>query len=288
MWWLAGTVVLLLLGCGAATLRGSDGGAGQGGTGAGGQAGGAGTGGAAGAASGDGSVTPTWCTQQPLPPGVDAADSTCLDFDDGHLPSGGGWTVVTAVQGTSLLTMQRASSLPYSWQTSVSTGDGSKAALVWHDAGAQPIASVTVAIDVSPATVQGLAAPWTGSVSLMCVGLGSGRACVQYTVADDTSFATAYTGYYVTMEYDGGAPTFNEYQIYGTLQANIWTRIQMQITASSELVQVTIPGTTNVPVMGHFDADTAVDVTVGPETSGATSGWSGYLDNVVADVMRSK
>ena len=99
----------------------------------------------------------------------------------------------------------------------------------------------------------------------------------------DTSFATAYTGYYLTMEYDGGGVTFNEYQLYGTLQANIWTRVQMQITASSELVQITIPGTTNAPITGHFDPDTAVDVTVGPETSGATSGWSGYLDNIVVE-----
>jgi hypothetical protein len=231
---------------------------------------------------------PTWCAQQTVPPGVDAADSTCLDFDDGQLPSAGGWAAMTANQGVSVPTMQRASSLPYSWQTSVSTGDGSKAALVWHDAGAQQIASATVAVDVSPATAQGLAAPWTGSVSLMCLEIGSGHACLQYTVSDDTSFATAYTGYYVTIEYDGGAATFNEYQVYGTLQANIWTRIQMQVTASSELVQITIPGATNLPVMGHFDVDTAVDVTVGPESSGATSGWSGYLDNVVVDVMRSK
>ena len=231
-------------------------------------------------------MTPTWCTQKSPPSGVAAADSTCVDFDDGKISSGGGWTVMTANQGTSAPTMQRASSLPYSLQTSVSIGDGSKAALVWHDVGAQPIASVTVAADVSPVG-QGLVTPWTGSVSLLCVDLGSGHACLAYTMGVDTSFATAYTGYYLKMEYDGGGVSFNEYQIYGALQANIWTRVQMQITASSELIQITIPGTTNASITGRFDPDTAVDVTVGPETSGATSGWSGYLDNIAVDVTRS-
>jgi hypothetical protein len=234
----------------------------------------------------DASMMSTWCTQQSPPPGVAATDSTCVDFDDGQLPSSGGWTVMTVNQGAAAPTMQHASSLPYSLQSSVSTGDGSEAALVWHDAGAQPIASVTVAVDVSPAG-QGLAIPWTGSISLLCVDLGSGHACLAYTMGVDTSFATAYTGYYLTMEYDGGGVTFNEYQLYGALQANIWTRVQMQITASSELVQITIPGTTNAPITGHFDPDTAVDVTVGPETSGATAGWSGYFDNIVVDVARS-
>ena len=78
-------------------------------------------------------VTPTWCTQQSLPPGVAAADSSCVDFDDGQLPNSDGWTVMTANQGTSAPTMQRASSLPYSLQTNVSIGDGSEAALVWHE-----------------------------------------------------------------------------------------------------------------------------------------------------------
>jgi hypothetical protein len=44
---------------------------------------------------------------------------------------------------------------------------------------------------------------------------------------------------------------------------------------------------TNAAVTGFFDPDTTVDVTLGPETSGATSGWSGYLDNIVIDVARS-
>ena len=189
--------------------------------------------------------------------------------------------------GTSAVTTQHASSLPDSLQTSVGTGDGSKAALGWHAAGAQPIATVTVAADISPIASQGVSPAWTGSVSLLCIAFGSGHACLQYTMGEDTSFATAYTGYYLTMEYVGGAAVFSEYQIYGTLQPNLWTRVQMQITAASKQIQVTIPGVTNAAVTGYFDPDTAVDVTLGPETSGATSGWSGYLDNVVIDVARS-
>ena len=216
-----------------------------------------------------------------------AADSTCVDFDDGQLPSGGGMDGHDRKPGDVGAddAARFEPAVLVAGERSRSVMD-SKAALVWHDVGAQPIASVTVAADVSPVG-QGLVTPWTGSVSLLCVDLGSGHACLAYTMGVDTSFATAYTGYYLTMEYDGGGVSFNEYQIYGALQANIWTRVQMQITASSELIQITIPGTTNAPITGRFDPDTAVDVTVGPETSGATSGWSGYLDNIVVDVTRS-
>jgi hypothetical protein len=229
----------------------------------------------------------TWCTQQTMPAGVAATDYACVDFDDGKVPSGGGWTSVIANGGTSAVATQRASSLPDGWQTSVGTSDGSKAALAWHAAGAQPIASVTVAADISPIASQGVSPAWTGSVSLLCIAFGSGHACLQYTMGQDTGFATGYTGYYLTMEYDGGGATFNEYQVYGTLQPNLWTRVQMQITASSKQIQVTLPGVTNAAVAGQFDPDTAVDVTVGPETSGATSGWGGYLDNIVIEVERS-
>ena len=261
--------ILFFVGCGSATLRPSDGGAGQG-------DGGPGQGAGA-----------RWCTQQAIPAGVAAADYACVDFDDAKLPSGGGWTSVIASGGTSAVTTQHASSLPDGWQTGVGTGDGSKAALAWHAAGAQPIASLTVAADISPIASQGVSPPWTGSVSLLCVAFGLARTCLQYTAGQDTGFATGYTGYYLTMEYDGAGATASISQVFGFSQAGLWTRIQMQITASSKQIQVTFPGATNAAVTGNFDPDTAVDVTVGPETSGATSGWSGYLDNVVIDVARS-
>lgn len=286
---LAWIPMVLVVGCGSATLRSSDGGAGQGGaaaggTGAGGHAGG---GGHQTDAAVDASGPATWCTQQTTPVGVAATDSACVDFDDGKVPSGGGWTSVIANGGTSAVTTQHASSLPDGWQTSVGTSDGSKAALAWHAAGSHPVASVTVAADISPLASQGVSPAWTGSVSLVCVAFGSGQACLRYTMGQDTSFATGYTGYYLMMEYVGGAAILNEYQIYGTLQPNLWTRVQMQITAASKQIQVTIPGVTNAAVTGYFDPDTAVDVTCGPETNGATSGWNGYLDNIVIDVARS-
>lgn len=307
---LAHALVLLgsfALGCGSATLKANDGGAGQGG-GAAGASGGAGAGGGAGASGGAPSVGghggggghpadagsgvdmaagSTWCAQQAMPAGVAATDYACLDFDGGKLPSGGGWTSTVASGGVSMVTTQKASSLPDGWQTSVGTGDGSKAALAWHTTGAQAVASVTVSADVSPIAPQGVSAPWTGSVSLLCVSFGAGTACLQYTMGQDTGFASGYTGYYLMMEYVGSAATLNTYQVYGTLQPGLWNRIEMQVTASSKQIQVTIPGVTNTPFSGYFDPDTSVDVTVGPQTSGATAGWSGYFDNVVVAVARS-
>ena len=285
--------ILLALGCGSATLRSSDGGAGAGGGGSPGVGGHAGGGGheadaaADGPVHGDASQTATWCTQQTMPAGVAATDYACVDFDDGKVPSGGAWTSAIANGGTSAVTTQHASSLPNGWQTTVGTDNGSNAALAWHAAGAQPVASVIVAADLSPVGSRGITPPWTGSVSLLCVTFGSGQACLQYTMGDDTSFATAYTGYYLTVKYVGGAAILTEYQVYGTPQPNLWSRVQIEITAASKQIQVTIPGATNAAVTGYFDPDTAVDVTVGPETIGTTSGWSGYLDNVVIDVARS-
>src|SRR5437879_3151117 len=61
--WIA---IWLASGCGSATLRSSDGGAGQ--------EGGAGRGGS------------RWCTQQSMPAGVAATDYSCVDFDDAEVP----------------------------------------------------------------------------------------------------------------------------------------------------------------------------------------------------------
>jgi hypothetical protein len=215
-----------------------------------------------------------------------AGDYSCVDFDNAIIPTANGWTLAIANGGADTLTMQRASSLPYSWSASVGTGDQSKAQLAWHVSGAQPIAAVTVAADLSPSA--GIAAQWDGSLALLCIQFGSNTACLNYTVGQDTSFASAYTGYYISTEYYGGGVSLNEYQVYGTLQPNLWTRIQIQVTASSGVIAVVIPGATNAPVSGHFDPDTTADVIVGPKTNGATAGWAGYVDNVTASVTRSK
>ncbi len=119
------------------------------------------------------------------------------------------------------------------------------------------------------------------------MAFGSGRARLKYTVGQDTGFASGYTGYCLTMDYEGAGATFSKYPISGVSQPGLWTRIEMQIAASSKQIRVTIPRATNAAITGDFGPDSAVDVTVGPETRGSTSGWSGYLDNVVIAVPRS-
>ena len=97
-----------------------------------------------------------------------------------------------------------------------------------------------------------------------------------------------YTGYYVWMEYYGSGSTLNEYQLYGDLQPNLWTRVQMQITASSGSIAVAIPGASNTPVVGHFDPASAADVFIGPQSSGSDADWTVYFDNIVVYATRSK
>jgi hypothetical protein len=258
--WSLGLAFLSLAGCGSASLPRGDGGAG----------GRAGSGG--------------WCATQPAP--AAGADASCVDFDEGAVPSS--WTLKTAGSTTQSLTSAHASSLPQSWQATVPAGSAAaQATLTWHDTGAKPVATVTAAVDLSPVAAQGVAA-WTGSVQILCVKFGLGRACLEYTMDADTGFASGYTGFYVSLEYDGGGAMYSEKPLSASVPTGIWTRAQLQVTASSHAVVVTLGGSASPALTGYFDPDTAVDVVVGPNASGSTSGWSGYFDNVTAVVTRSQ
>ena len=261
-WW--GFGVLVLVGCGSASLPGNAGGAG----------------GAGGAAGRTGS---SWCATQ----AAASPDTGCVDFDEGGLPSGA-WALKVAGSTTQSLTTAHASSLPQSWQATVPSGSGAaQATLTWHDTGAKPIATVTAAADVSPVIAQGVVA-WTGSVQILCVEFGSGQACLEYTMDEDTGFASSYTGFYLSLEYDGGGAMYSQHELFGSLPTGIWTRAQLQVTASSHEVVVTLGGSASAPFTGYFDPDTTADVIVGPNASGSISGWSGYFDNVATAVTRSQ
>lgn len=269
----------MLVGCGSASLPGGGGGSGAG---AGGHAGGGGSGGAGQA----------WCSTQAAPANVAATDYGCLDFDNAALPSGGGWTLKKVGSVTSTVTTQHASSLPDSWQVAVPAETTSAAAdqatLSWHDTGSQAIATVTAAADVSPVAPAGVSPAWSSWVEILCVDVGSGDACLDYTMGDSTAFQTGYTGFFLTMSYTGSAATITEHQVFGSLTAGLWTRVQIQVAMASQQIVVTMGGTANQPITGHFDPDTVANVTVGPSASGQTSGWSAYFDNVVTEVARSQ
>lgn len=259
-----GVALVLFGGCGNAALARHDGGAG----GAGGRAG-----------SG-------WCAMQLPPSGVAGPDTSCVDFDQGALPSG--WAMKAAGSATEAFTTAHASSLPQAWQATVPAGSAAaQATLTWHDTGTKPVATVTAAADVSPVAAQGVAA-WTGSVKLLCVKFGSGQACLEYTMDAQKGFASNYTGYYVSLTYSGGGAMISEQPLVGSLPAGIWTRAQLTVTASSQQVVVTIGGTASTPFAGYFDPDTTVDVTVGANASGSVSGWTAYFDNLVTTVTRSQ
>jgi len=274
------------VGCGSASLTPhDDGGVGGAAGAAGARAGGAGGRGGAGAGAA-GTVGSSWCAMQIAAPSVAASDTSCVDFDEGALPSGS-WTSKVAGGATQALTGAHASSLPQSWQVTVPAGSAAtQATLTWKATGSKPVATVTVAADVSPLAAQGVAA-WTGSVDLLCVTFGSGHACLDYTMDADTGFASGYTGFYLSLEYDGGGAMYSEKPVTGSLATGIWTRVQLQVTASGDQVVVTLGGSATAPATGYFDPDTTVQVSVGPNASGAVSGWSGYIDNVVTTVTRS-
>jgi len=243
-------------------------------------------GGLGGAGGAGGKAGSSWCGMQIVASAVAASDTSCVDFDEGALPSGA-WTVKATAGATQALTSAHASSLPQSWQVTVPSGTAAtQATLTWKATGAKPVATVTAAVDVSPVAAQGVAA-WSGGVELLCVKFGLGQACLDYTMDADMGFASNYTGFYLSLEYDGGGAMFSQQPVEGALPTGIWTRVEMQVVASSHQVTVTLGGTATGPATGYFDPDTTVEVDVGANASGALSGWSGYLDNVVTTVTRS-
>ncbi len=252
--------------------------------------GGAATGGAATGGAGTGGTPATWCNLQTIPSGVATADYQCVDFDQG-LPSSSIWPQTLANSGTATLTNARASSTPSSLIVTVPSAaaytSAATASMSWSDVGSTALKGVSLAADFSPATVSGVPAPWTGNVALLCVSFGSGRACLNYTSGADTEFQTAYTGYYIEALYTGGSAVRYECAVTATLTANLWTRVELRVTASSGAIQVFFGGSAVGTCTGAFDADTVSVSTVGLRvTAATTTSWTSYYDNVVAAVSR--
>jgi hypothetical protein len=167
------------------------------------------------------------------------------------------------------------------------------ATFAWKDVGSNPITRVSVAASLSPVTLGGVAPAWTGSISLMCVAFGSGRACLNYTYGStNVSFqTTAYTGYYVAWLYAGGAAVRSDCALTGSLTPSIWTRAELHVdynaTTGANTISILFGGTTVASCSGAFDADTVSTISVGPTTTASTTyAYTMYYDNVVAYVAR--
>jgi len=193
------------------------------------------------------------------------------------------------------LTTARASSAPNSLTTSVpaasSYSTAGTATLTWSPVGSDPIATVSVAVSLSPVTLGGVASPWTGAVSLLCISFGSGQACLGYTYGSEyMAFQEdAYTGYFIEWMYTGGAAVRSQCKVSGTLTANIWNRVELRVSSGSDTVEVLFGGTSAGTCDAAFDADTNFKVAVGPKVASSTSfTHTMYYDNVTVAATRSR
>ncbi len=279
---------------GAATGGAATGGRATGGAATGGVAtGGAATGGAATGGAGTGGTTSTWCQNRQMPTNVTAADYQCIDFDTG-MPPTATWAQSLTNSGTMALTTDRESSPPNSLDTSVpaATGDyttAGSATLSWHDVGATPISTISVASGFSPTAPGGVYPAWTGSVALMCVAFGSGQACLNYTYKSTSlSFqTTAYTGYYIAWVYGGSAAARGDCALTDGPPATVWTRVELQVAAATGTITVNLAGITIGSCAGLFGADTTSTITVGSKANiNTTFAFEMFYDNVVAYVAR--
>ncbi|MDP9002726.1 MAG: hypothetical protein M3O46_21770 [Myxococcota bacterium] len=229
---------------------------------------------------------PTWCGQQAIPSGVAAADYQCVDFDKG-LPPTTTWGQTQAQGGTLSLSTALASSAPTSLLTSVpaatdATTSGT-ASLSWTDIGATAVTGATVTAAINPVAVGGLLAPWTGSISILCVTFNaspSSHACLEYTI--NASSARELDIVYALVN---GAAVAGKCVVAGAFTPGLWNQVSLSWAASG--VSATVSGTTTPCGVVGPPPTTSATATFGPAASAVTSvGWSVYYDSVVAYMQR--
>jgi hypothetical protein len=232
-------------------------------------------------------MCPTWCTTQPAPAGVLAADYQCLDFDNAMAPAAT-WPVTRTGTGALTRTNARASSPTYSLMSSVASASDDAATIAWNDVGATPITSISVSAAISPTTPGGVFPQSNGGADLLCLASGGNETCLEYTL-NGTMSGSSFSGLYVFWSFVGGAAVAGQCALtVTTLTANIWNTVTLSIDVATHAIVATINGTTVTSnCSGQIASDTVAKVTVGATTHSFNNfPWAGYYDNVQATVRR--
>lgn len=256
-----------------------DGGAGAAGSGSSGEGGQAG--------SGSGSVG--WCGTRVRPSGVLASDYQCVDFDE-NTADVAVWVPVTVGDGTLEWSAAKATSLPLSMRASVPQvadyASRATAAIQWSNVGAAPIESLSLSFAMNPEPVPTLIPQSTGDVSIACLELGEGEACLDYTVNRDPD---GFTGLSVSWVFSGGPAVASSCEVTEDLDPDLWNDVVLTV-AQLGAIDVTINGVlATAECNGIFGPDTVALFTAGLAGHQVTSfGYDVHYDNLVAFTRRTE
>lgn len=245
-------------------------------------------GGDAGATGGAGTggnepAPPSWCEEQTRPAEVDAADYSCLDFDEGF-PEESEWSQVISDTGSLVLTGDAASSLPQAMLVSAGPNEDvlDKAFLSRNLLGVEEISRVTVSAALNPPTTGGVPPPWSGDMDILCVDLADnvGEACLSYDLGD-------YTGLTLNWIYAPSAAVSGFCELDIDLPKAEWTNVLLDFDVSEQQAIVTVgteePVTCDLASSGVAGGEVRVGLARGYQQTGD---FSLRIDDVVVSVYR--
>jgi hypothetical protein len=228
---------------------------------------------------------PTWCTGKTPPSGVAASDYTCVDFDNGSLPSTNGWSKGTGTAGgASMISTAKYESASDSMFASVS-GNAQAALAGWTDNASSAFTKFTVSAGVYPSFAGG--PTWTGSgttgpaqswVNVLCIFAGPNQICLNYTNGGNTEFQSSYVGFYLWTQ---NGSMEKDCQLTTPPTMNAWNDMQLVGDWGAGSGQLFIGGVSaGAACMTPLMSSTQAQALVGLIGSGTISTFGAYYDDV--------